>query len=188
MRLLIMGPPGAGKGTQAVNIAKEFKITHISTGDIFRENLKKETPLGKEAKSYMDQGLYVPDEVTNRIVEDRLTWPDTVNGFLLDGYPRTLDQVKFLNQLLAKKNQKLDKVIELVVDTKVVIDRLVKRAKEQNRIDDTEEVIAKRLDVYKNETSPLLEEFEKRGIVVKIDGMESVSKVSENIISKLKSS
>lgn len=181
-----MGPPGAGKGTQALNIANEFKITHISTGDIFRENLKKETPLGKEAKSYMDQGLYVPDEVTNRIVEDRLTWPDTANGFLLDGYPRTLDQVKFLDQLLAKKNQKLDKVIELVVDTKVVIERLVKRAKEQNRIDDTEEVIAKRLDVYKNETSPLIEEFEKRGIVEKIDGMASVNEVSEKIFSKLK--
>lgn len=186
MRLLIMGPPGAGKGTQALNIAKEFNIAHISTGDIFRENLKKETPLGKEAKSYMDKGIYVPDEVTNRIVEDRLTWSDVTNGFLLDGYPRTLDQVKFLDQLLLKKHQKLDKVIELVVDTKVVIERLVKRAKEQNRIDDTEEVIAKRLEVYKSETAPLIAEFEKRGILEKIDGMLSVDEVSEKIFSRLK--
>ena len=128
MRLLIMGPPGAGKGTQAVNISKTFNIPHISTGDIFRENMKKETPLGLEAKAFYDQGLYVPDEVTNRIVEDRLTWDDAKNGFLLDGYPRTIDQVNFLDQILAKNSQKIEKVLELTIDIPVVVERLLKRS------------------------------------------------------------
>ncbi|MGA0733747.1 MAG: nucleoside monophosphate kinase, partial [Candidatus Nanopelagicales bacterium] len=116
MRLLIMGPPGAGKGTQAKFISEKFSIPHISTGDIFRENLKKETAIGLEAKSYMDRGEYVPDDVTNRIVADRLTWPDAANGFLLDGYPRTLDQVKFLDETLKSQNHQIDRVIELVAD------------------------------------------------------------------------
>ena len=180
-----MGPPGAGKGTQALNIAKHFSIPHISTGDIFRENLKKETPLGIEAKSYMDKGLYVPDDVTNRIVEDRLTWNDVKNGFLLDGYPRTLDQVKFLDSLLSKFNQKLNYVIELVVEKNLVIERLVKRAQEQNRIDDTKEVIAKRLEVYATETSPLLSEYKNRGLLVQIDGMGTVREVESRIIKAL---
>jgi adenylate kinase len=102
-----MGPPGAGKGTQAVNIAKTLNIPHISTGDIYRENMKNETPLGLEAKVFYDKGMYVPDEITNRIVEDRLTWDDVKNGFLLDGYPRTIDQVNFLDQILSKKSQKI---------------------------------------------------------------------------------
>jgi adenylate kinase len=123
-----MGPPGAGKGTQAVNISKTFNIPHISTGDIFRENMKKETPLGLEAKAFYDQGLYVPDEVTNRIVEDRLTWDDAKNGFLLDGYPRTIDQVNFLDQILAKNSQKIEKVLELTIDIPVVVERLLKRS------------------------------------------------------------
>ena len=119
-----MGPPGAGKGTQAVNISKTLNIPHISTGDIFRENMKNETPLGLEAKAFYDQGMYVPDEVTNRIVEDRITWDDTKNGFLLDGYPRTIDQVNFLDQILAKKSQKIEKVLELTIDISVVVARL----------------------------------------------------------------
>lgn len=138
-----MGPPGAGKGTQAVNIAKTLNIPHISTGDIFRENMKNETPLGLEAKAFYDKGMYVPDEVTNRIVEDRLTWDDAKNGFLLDGYPRTIDQVNFLDQILSKKSQKIEKVLELTIDIPVVVGRLLKRAQEQGRIDDTKEVITK---------------------------------------------
>jgi adenylate kinase len=177
MRLLIMGPPGAGKGTQAVSISKTFNIPHISTGDIFRENMKKETPLGLEAKAFYDQGLYVPDEVTNRIVEDRLTWDDAKNGFLLDGYPRTIDQVNFLDQILAKNSQK--------IDIPVVVERLLKRSQEQGRIDDTKEVITKRLDVYASSTKPLLAEYQKRGILQKVDGMGSVSEVEEKIKSAL---
>lgn len=176
-----MGPPGAGKGTQATNIAKSLNIPHISTGDIFRENMKKETPLGLEAKAFYDKGLYVPDEVTNRIVEDRLNWEDARNGFLLDGYPRTVEQVKFLDQILAKKSQKIEKVLELTIDIPVVVERLLKRAQEQGRQDDTKEVITKRLEVYAVSTAPLLSEFSNRGILIKVDGMGSVSEVEEKI-------
>ena len=176
-----MGPPGAGKGTQAVNIAKTLNIPHISTGDIFRENMKNETPLGLEAKAFYDKGMYVPDEVTNRIVEDRLTWDDAKNGFLLDGYPRTIDQVKFLDQILSKKSQKIEKVLELTIDIPVVVGRLLKRAQEQGRIDDTKEVITKRLEVYAASTAPLLEEYKNRGILIQVDGMGSVSEVEEKI-------
>ena len=176
-----MGPPGAGKGTQAVSISKTFNIPHISTGDIFRENMKKETPLGLEAKAFYDQGLYVPDEVTNRIVEDRLNWEDARNGFLLDGYPRTIDQVNFLDQILGKKSQKIEKVLEITIDIPVVVERLLKRSQEQGRIDDTKEVITKRLAVYSSSTAPLLAEYQKRGILKKVDGMGSVSEVEEKI-------
>ena len=185
MRLLIMGPPGAGKGTQAVNIAKTLNVPHISTGDIYRENMKNETPLGLEAKVFYDKGIYVPDEITNRIVEDRLTWEDAKNGFLLDGYPRTIDQVNFLDQILSKKSQKIDKVLELTIDIPVVVERLLKRAQEQGRIDDTKEVITKRLEVYANSTAPLLAEYKNRGILVQVDGMGSVSEVEEKINSAL---
>ena len=185
MRLLIMGPPGAGKGTQAVNIAKTLNIPHISTGDIYRENMKNETPLGLEAKVFYDKGMYVPDEITNRIVEDRLTWDDAKNGFLLDGYPRTIDQVNFLDQILSKKSQKIEKVLELTIDIPVVVARLLKRAQEQGRIDDTEEVITKRLEVYATSTAPLLAEYKNRGILVQVDGMGSVSEVEEKINSAL---
>jgi adenylate kinase len=176
-----MGPPGAGKGTQAVNIAKTLNIPHISTGDIFRENMKNETPLGLEAKAFYDKGMYVPDEVTNRIVEDRLTWDDAKNGFLLDGYPRTIDQVNFLDQILAKKSQKIEKVLEITIDIPVVVARLLKRAQEQGRIDDTKEVITKRLEVYASSTAPLLAEYKNRGILIQVDGMGSVSEVEEKI-------
>ena len=185
MRLLIMGPPGAGKGTQAINIAKTLNIPHISTGDIYRENMKNETPLGLEAKVFYDKGMYVPDEITNRIVEDRLTWDDAKNGFLLDGYPRTIDQVNFLDQILSKKSQKIEKVLELTIDIPVVVERLLKRAQEQGRIDDTKEVITKRLEVYATSTAPLLAEYNNRGILVQVDGMGSVSEVEEKINSAL---
>jgi len=180
-----MGPPGAGKGTQAINIAKTLNIPHISTGDIYRENMKNETPLGLEAKVFYDKGMYVPDEITNRIVEDRLTWDDAKNGFLLDGYPRTIDQVNFLDQILSKKSQKIEKVLELTIDIPVVVERLLKRAQEQGRIDDTKEVITKRLEVYANSTAPLLAEYKNRGILVQVDGMGSVSEVEEKINSAL---
>ena len=176
-----MGPPGAGKGTQAVNISKTLNIPHISTGEIFRENMKNETPLGLEAKAFYDKGMYVPDEVTNRIVEDRLTWDDAKNGFLLDGYPRTVDQVQFLDQILSKKSEKIEKVLELTIDIPVVVERLLKRAQEQGRIDDTKEVITKRLEVYATSTAPLLAEYQSRGILIKVDGMGSVNEVEEKI-------
>jgi adenylate kinase len=163
-------------------LPKKFSIPHISTGDIFRENLKKETAIGLEAKSYMDKGEYVPDDVTNRIVADRLTWEDASNGFLLDGYPRTLDQVKFLDQTLSQKNQKLDRVIELVADINTLIGRLLSRAKEQNRADDTEEVITKRLEVYLSETAPIIETYKNKNLVIQVDGLGEIAAVSRRII------
>ncbi len=180
-----MGPPGAGKGTQAKFIAEKFSIPHISTGDIFRENLKKETAIGLEAKSYMDRGEYVPDDVTNRIVADRLTWPDAANGFLLDGYPRTLDQVKFLDETLKSQNHQLDRVIELVADINTLVSRLLNRAKEQNRADDTEEVITKRLEVYLAETAPIIDNYKNKNLVIQVDGLGEVDAVTRRILTAL---
>jgi adenylate kinase len=180
-----MGPPGAGKGTQAKFIAEKFSIPHISTGDIFRENLKKETAIGLEAKSYMDRGEYVPDEVTNRIVADRLTWPDAANGFLLDGYPRTLDQVKFLDETLKSQNHQVDRVIELVADINTLVSRLLNRAKEQNRADDTEEVITKRLEVYLAETAPIIDNYKNKNLVIQVDGLGEVDAVTRRILTAL---
>ena len=180
-----MGPPGAGKGTQAKFIAEKFSIPHISTGDIFRENLKKETAIGLEAKSYMDRGEYVPDEVTNRIVADRLTWPDAANGFLLDGYPRTLDQVKFLDETLKSQNHQIDRVIELVADINTLVKRLLNRAKEQNRADDTEEVITKRLEVYLAETAPIIDNYKDKNLVIQVDGLGEVDAVTRRIFTAL---
>lgn len=180
-----MGPPGAGKGTQAKFIAEKFSIPHISTGDIFRENLKKETAIGLEAKAFMDRGEYVPDDVTNRIVADRLTWPDAVGGFLLDGYPRTLDQVNFLDQVLANKDQKIDRVIELVADINTLVQRLLNRAQEQNRADDTKEVITKRLEVYLAETAPIIENYKSKNLVIQVDGLGEINTVTRRIITAL---
>lgn len=185
MKLLIMGPPGAGKGTQAKYIAERFSIPHISTGDIFRENLKNQTPIGLEAKSYMDKGEYVPDDVTNRIVADRLNWEDATDGFLLDGYPRTLDQVKFLDQTLEQSNQRLDLVIELVADMNTLISRLLSRAKEQNRADDTEAVISKRLEVYLAETAPIIDTYKNKDLVIQVDGLGEISVISRRIITAI---
>ena len=180
-----MGPPGAGKGTQAKFIAEKFSIPHISTGDIFRENLKKETAIGLEAKSYMDRGEYVPDDVTNRIVADRLTWPDAAKGFLLDGYPRTLDQVKFLDETLKSQNHQVDRVIELVADINTLVKRLLNRAKEQNRADDTEEVITKRLEVYLAETAPIIDNYKNKNLVIQVDGLGDVDAVTRRILTAL---
>jgi methionyl aminopeptidase len=162
MRLLIMGPPGAGKGTQAAMICEEFGITHVSTGDLFRLNLTQGTALGQEAKKYMDAGEYVPDSVTNGMVRERLKDADTQEGFLLDGYPRTVAQVAELDGMLSKTP--LDRVIELTADTDEVVKRLLGRAIEQGRVDDTEDVIRRRLEVYEEQTAPLTALYKSRGL------------------------
>ena len=185
MRLILMGPPGAGKGTQAVAIATEFGIPHISTGDIFRANVSQGTPLGIEAKRYMDAGEYVPDSVTNSMVRDRLAQDDCKPGFLLDGYPRTIEQVGELTSMLSAAGATLDKAVELTVDVDEVVQRLVKRAAEQGRADDTEDVIRRRLEVYFAQTAPLTALFEQRGLLVQIDGMGSVDDVAARIRSAL---
>jgi len=177
-RLLIVGPPGAGKGTQAVRIAEELSIPAISTGDIFRANVSGQTELGVLAKSYMDKGEYVPDSVTNDMVRSRLAEGDAQEGFLLDGYPRTLEQVEALDGMLAELGTDLDMVLLLVVETEAVIGRLVARGAEQGRSDDTEETIRHRLDVYAEQTAPLIDVYEKRGLVRRVDGMASIDEVT----------
>ena len=177
-RLLIVGPPGAGKGTQAVRVAEELSIPAISTGDIFRANVSGQTELGVLAKSYMDKGEYVPDSVTNDMVRSRLAEDDAQGGFLLDGYPRTLDQVEALDGMLAELGTELDMVLLLVVEQEEVVGRLVARGAEQGRSDDTEETIRRRLEVYAEQTAPLIDVYEQRGLVRRVDGMASIDEVT----------
>ena len=186
-RLLLIGPPGAGKGTQAAKLAEAFNIPAISTGDIFRENVKNETELGKQAKSFMDRGEYVPDSLTNALVGDRLAWDDAKEGFLLDGYPRTSDQVGELDRILADDGENLDAVVLLRADTDEIVRRLLNRAIEQGRTDDTEEVIRHRLDVYADQTAPLIEVFSNRQLVVEVDGLGAVQEVTARILEALAS-
>jgi adenylate kinase len=181
----LIGPPGAGKGTQAARLATAFNIPAISTGDIFRYNVKNETELGKLAKSFMDRGEYVPDAVTNDLVRDRLTHDDAADGFLLDGYPRTADQVAELDRILEASGTKLDAVIQLTADTDEVVRRLLNRAIEQGRADDTEEVIRHRLDVYAAETAPLISVYAARGLVVLVDGLGIIDDVTDRILEAL---
>ena len=183
MRLVLVGPPGAGKGTQAAVIAAKVGIPHISTGDIFRANVGEETTLGLEAKKYMDAGQLVPDQVTNAMVADRLTQPDMVPGFLLDGYPRNLDQADVLAGFLAAAETPLDVVVEIVVDNEAVVARLLSRG--QGRADDTEEVIRRRLEVYASETAPLVGYYRERGLLRKVDGVGSVDDVTARILAVL---
>ena len=187
MRLLIMGPPGAGKGTQAGALAQRIGGAHISTGDIFRANVADQTELGRTAQRYMDAGEYVPDEVTNAMVKDRLAQDDARDAFILDGYPRTVDQVSTLDGILDSHGTKLDGVIELVVDPEELIQRLLKRAETSGRADDTEAVIRHRQEVYTAETAPLLEVYGSRGIVIEVDGMGEVDEVTQRIDAALPS-
>lgn len=184
-RLLIVGPPGAGKGTQAARIAERLGIPAISTGDIFRANVSEQTELGVLAKSYMDRGEYVPDEVTNEMVRDRLAQDDARDGFLLDGYPRTLDQVEALDRILSAAGTDLDAVLMLEVDLEAVVERLVARGREQGRSDDTEETIRKRIEVYREQTTPLVSVYDSRGLLRRIDGMRSIDEVSDAIVEVL---
>lgn len=184
-RLLLIGPPGAGKGTQASLLAEHFGIPAISTGDIFRANVRDETELGIQAKGYMDRGEYVPDALTNALVKDRIAQPDSQKGFLLDGYPRTVDQVEELDGFLAEMNQKLDVVVQLTADSEELIRRLLQRAQEQGRADDTPDVIRKRQEVYEQQTAVLIDVYNERGLVAKINGLGEVDEVTGRIIEAL---
>jgi adenylate kinase len=180
-RLLIMGPPGAGKGTQAVGLAQRIGGAHISTGDIFRENVANETELGKTAKQYMDAGKYVPDEVTNAMVRDRLTQSDA-QSFVLDGYPRTADQVDELDSILSDMGAELDAVLLLVVsDREELVQRMIKRAETSGRTDDTEEVIRHRQDVYNQETAALVPIYRDRGLLREVDGIGDIDEIARRI-------
>lgn len=213
MRTILLGPPGAGKGTQAETIVREFNVPHISTGDIFRYNIKEGTALGKKAKEYMDQGLLVPDELTIELVKDRLLKDDCENGFLLDGFPRTIAQADALEDALKSMNQKLDCVVNIEVSKELLVERAVGRrvckdcgqtyhmtfnapSKEGicdrcggellQRKDDTEETVSKRISVYQDQTQPLIEYYSKKGIIVNIDGEKPIDEVGRSIVSKLR--
>ena len=185
VRIILMGPPGAGKGTQAAVLAERLRIPHISTGDIFRANLDQATPLGIVAGMFMESGSYVPDRVTNAMVTDRLGQPDARDGFLLDGYPRTLDQVDVLDGALSEAGLHLDHVVELTVDTDEVVARLLNRAREQGRADDTEGVIRLRLQAYAEQTEPLTRVYGERGLLRRVDGMGSVDEVRDRALAVL---
>ncbi|TFC91854.1 MULTISPECIES: adenylate kinase [Cryobacterium] len=184
-RLLLIGPPGAGKGTQAERLSEAFAVPAVSTGDIFRYNVKNDTELGLQVKSFMDAGAYVPDTLTNAIVSDRLKQDDAVDGFLLDGYPRTQDQVFELDRMLEADNDALDAVVLIVADTEEVVARLLKRAAEQGRADDTADVIRHRLSVYEEQTAPLIDIYSARGLVVTVDGLGAVDEVTGRILAAL---
>ncbi|WP_234042872.1 adenylate kinase [Actinomyces weissii] len=184
-RMVLLGPPGAGKGTQAARISQRLGIPAISTGDIFRANVAGATPLGVQAKAYMDKGEYVPDSVTNAMVKDRLSQEDAAQGFLLDGYPRTEAQVHELDKMLAAAGLKLDVVLEITADAEVVVQRLLKRATEQNRADDTEPVIRRRLQVYAEQTEPLAALYQDKGLLVRVDGIGEIDEVTERIMAAL---
>jgi adenylate kinase len=206
MRLVLVGPPGAGKGTQAQFLAAHYSIPHISTGDIFRANLKASTPLGLQAKGYMDAGQLVPDEVTNEMVKDRLTHDDTANGFLLDGFPRNTVQAEVLRAFLAEKRTPLDAVLELAIDNEIIIKRLSSRltckacgapaapdatacptcgGELYQREDDKVEVIAKRLAVYEEQTAPIVHFYRTEGLLITISADGDVSEVTDRAITAL---
>lgn len=213
MNILFMGPPGAGKGTQAEKIVNDFEIPHISTGDAFRAAMSQGTPLGIEAKSYVDKGLLVPDEITNGIVRDRLAQPDCDKGFLLDGFPRTIAQAQALDGMLADLDKKIDVVINLVVDRGLLLARLTGRRickscgatyhvifnppKQEGicdkcsgelyqRSDDTEEKVGTRLDEYLNKTAPLLDYYRNKGILHEVNGEQDIQQVTAEISSILR--
>jgi len=213
MRLILVGPPGAGKGTQALHLASHFGIPHISTGDIFRLNIKGETELGKLAKSYMDAGNLVPDSVTNEMVADRLTHDDAQSGFLLDGYPRNVGQADFLKEALVKANTTLDAVLEFALANEEIIKRLSGRrtcrgcggvshvifnapktagicdlcqGELYQREDDKEEVIAHRLDVYSEQTAPIIDYYRKTGLLKTISAIGEVNEIADRAIAALK--
>ena len=213
MRLILVGPPGAGKGTQAVHLAKYFKIPHISTGDIFRANLKNGTELGKQAQTFMDRGELVPDSVTNEMVKDRLGNSDVANGFLLDGFPRNTNQAQVLDQILVDKNMPLDAVLELKINNTEIIKRLSGRRTCKDcgapshvefekpkaagvcdkcqgalyqREDDKEEVLTRRLDIYSEQTMPIIKYYEKFGLLKNISALGDVNEITDKAIAALK--
>lgn len=180
--VVLMGPPGSGKGTQAEVLADRLGVPTISTGDIFRAEVERGTELGRQAQRYLDSGNYVPDELTNELVRERLAEDDARAGFVLDGYPRTLDQVAVLDDLFAAQHRRLDAVVVLEVDADDLVQRLLRRAELEHRSDDTEEVIRRRLQVYSEQTLPLIEVYDERGLVRRVAGAGEIPDVNRRIL------
>ena len=181
-RMLLLGPPGSGKGTQAERISSQLGIVAISTGDIFRENVRGRTKLGIEVQQYMDRGDFVPDRFTNNMVCDRLAQVDVADGFLLDGYPRTVTQAQFLDHVLADKGQQLDCVLQLTADSEELVTRLLKRTAMDGRTDDTEQVIRHRLDLYQHETEAVVSHYEELGLLRRVNGTGRVEEITRLIL------
>jgi adenylate kinase len=184
-RMLIIGPPGSGKGTQAERISERLGVVAISTGDIFRANVKGGTPLGVEARKYMDNGDFVPDSVTNEMVRDRLSQDDATEGFLLDGYPRTVAQVEYLDGILAASSQALSVVLQLTADDEELVTRLLGRARETGRSDDNEGVIRHRLDLYHQQTEAVVAKYAERGILTRVDGIGGIEEVTDRVLGSI---
>jgi adenylate kinase len=184
-RLVLLGPPGAGKGTQAVRLAERLGVPAISTGDIFRANIKGGTALGRKAQEFTSSGGLVPDDVTNAMVRDRLAESDVEGGFLLDGYPRNVAQVAELDEILASAGRSLNVVVEITADAEAVVERLLKRAEIEGRVDDTDPVIRHRLDVYTEQTAPIAGLYASRGLMVQVDGIGSVDDVTTRLVAAI---
>lgn len=184
-RMIVIGPPGSGKGTQAGRISGRLGVPAISTGDIFRQNITDLTPLGVESKQYIDNGDFVPDGLTNRMVRDRLENPDAMEGFLLDGYPRTTAQVTELDDILAHENRYLNAALLLTAEDEELVSRLLYRAKVTGRSDDTEVVIRHRLDLYHQQTEPVIAIYARRGILVTVKGNGGIDEVTDRIMTRI---
>jgi adenylate kinase len=185
MRLVLLGPPGAGKGTQALRLAETYGVPHIATGDIFRHNVKNETPLGVEAKGFMDRGDLVPDDVVNRMVADRLDQDDAGDGFLLDGYPRTVPQARELEEVLASRDKPLHAVLRFEVDEAVLFERIEHRAEQEGRADDTAEVLRNRLEEYRTKTAPLESFYAERDLLTDVDAVGEIDVVTRRAMDVL---
>lgn len=184
-RMLIIGPPGSGKGTQAERISGRLGVVAISTGDIFRANVKGGTPLGLEARKYMDNGDFVPDSVTNEMVRNRLSQDDARNGFLLDGYPRTIAQVDYLDGILHAADNELGVVLQLTADDEELVSRLLRRAQESGRSDDNESVIRHRLELYHQQTEAVVARYARRGILTQVDGIGGIDEVTDRVLGSI---
>jgi adenylate kinase len=182
MRIVLLGPPGSGKGTQAARLKNLLNVPHISTGDLLRAAVKAGTPLGLQAKAAMDAGELVSDELMLSLIEERLGEPDITNGYILDGYPRNLAQAEALDKVLSRIGQAVDQAVALTVDEEQIVQRLAKRASEEGRSDDTEEVVRNRLSVYRQATAPVTGYYAERGLLVQVDGMGTIEEVSQRLL------
>jgi adenylate kinase len=181
MRIVLLGAPGSGKGTQAALLVQNLDLPHISTGEVLRSAAESGTVLGQKAKVVMDRGELVPDDIMLGLMEERLSQPDVENGFILDGYPRNIAQAEALDELLERLGQPVDEALQIDVDTEAVVRRIAKRAQQEGRSDDTEEVVRKRLDVYAEQTAPVVDYYGRRGILSRVLGDGTIDEVFQRI-------